>query len=393
MLMSAYEQLVASGSAEPTCLETRFGERSVVPLHASDDNIAELRHYGACIWKSRKMQHWSDHIFYVPITDDTIVYKNSRSWEVRGTVHANDVLVSSGPPTLVAGEYIIPLEGGGAVPRKLVRPACSFDLAFNPNLTVETLRPKKSAARRLSMSWPAAMRRRAKRLHSTQSEKMESVLHQFKNVCLVKALRALGAMAPYTADGPVWALADGNRMLEPFSNRLFRVESVALEQGNKYVAHVGNHFLAVIVQEECTEVIDDERRITMPQWFCETHVLFEGLDPVWFQLVDGTSGLNTCGRVSLHCVGGAKSLINALGTKPTKFVDRTRTMASASSGKLMTKKDTPRLLKQSKEKPGQPYSSEQKVATRPLNKDFQDGAGGRSRPSFHFLHGSHPHRC
>ena len=57
MLMSAYEQLLASESAEPTCLEKRFGELLVVPLHASDDNIAELRHYGVCIWKSGKMQH------------------------------------------------------------------------------------------------------------------------------------------------------------------------------------------------------------------------------------------------------------------------------------------------------------------------------------------------
>ena len=38
-----------------------------------------------------------------------------------------------------------------------------------------------------------------------------------KNVCLINALRSLGVPVPYAADGPFWALRDGNRMLEPFA--------------------------------------------------------------------------------------------------------------------------------------------------------------------------------
>ena len=38
----------------------------------------------------------------------------------------------------------------------------------------------------------------------------------FKDVCLVDALRAHGFKVPYTGDGPFWAIADGNRFLQPW---------------------------------------------------------------------------------------------------------------------------------------------------------------------------------
>ena len=42
----------------------------------------------------------------------------------------------------------------------------------------------------------------------------------FADVCLIDALRALGFKVRYTCGGNLWALADGNRMLEPFGRKL-----------------------------------------------------------------------------------------------------------------------------------------------------------------------------
>ena len=39
---------------------------------------------------------------------------------------------------------------------------------------------------------------------------------KFSQVCLVDAIRSLGVKAPYVRNGPFWALADGNCLLEPF---------------------------------------------------------------------------------------------------------------------------------------------------------------------------------
>ena len=41
---------------------------------------------------------------------------------------------------------------------------------------------------------------------------------RFQNVCLIDTLRLLGAKVQYTSDGPFWALADGNKMLEPLGD-------------------------------------------------------------------------------------------------------------------------------------------------------------------------------
>lgn len=38
----------------------------------------------------------------------------------------------------------------------------------------------------------------------------------FEEVCLLDALRALGFAVNYFADGPFWALRDGNQFLKPF---------------------------------------------------------------------------------------------------------------------------------------------------------------------------------
>ena len=39
---------------------------------------------------------------------------------------------------------------------------------------------------------------------------------KFQNTCLVDSLRSLGFDLNYTRHGPMWAVADGNRLLQPY---------------------------------------------------------------------------------------------------------------------------------------------------------------------------------
>ena len=38
----------------------------------------------------------------------------------------------------------------------------------------------------------------------------------FRDTCLVDAFRSVGIKVPYTRDGPLWATADGMKLLAPF---------------------------------------------------------------------------------------------------------------------------------------------------------------------------------
>ena len=121
--------------SEPTSLEFQWRERLTVPVYAYDDMSVGTSIPGQCIWIPRKIQRLRDHLFYTAEWD-TYMYKNSYSWELRGLVQKGDIVVSSGPPTLVGGEYMIPLEGGGAVQRKWMRPSSPPELGINPNIYV-----------------------------------------------------------------------------------------------------------------------------------------------------------------------------------------------------------------------------------------------------------------
>jgi hypothetical protein len=41
---------------------------------------------------------------------------------------------------------------------------------------------------------------------------------RFREVCLIDSLRAHRYKVQYTADGPFWAMADGNKFLRPWQN-------------------------------------------------------------------------------------------------------------------------------------------------------------------------------
>jgi hypothetical protein len=67
----------------------------------------------------------------------------------------------------------------------------------------------------------------------------------FQDVCLIDTLRVLGVKVPYTGNGQFWALADGNRMLEPFSRELDTIQRPLFGIYGKYVLYWNDHFFAL----------------------------------------------------------------------------------------------------------------------------------------------------
>ena len=58
--------------------------------------------------------------------------------------------------------------------------------------------------------------RRGKRYGAKGVPDPKQMSGKFSHVCLVDAMRSLGVKVPYLKNGPFWALADGNPLLEPF---------------------------------------------------------------------------------------------------------------------------------------------------------------------------------
>ena len=52
-----------------------------------------------------------------------------------------------------------------------------------------------------------------------------SALKRYKEVCLVDSLRAHRYKVPYTKDGPFWAVADGNALLQPWQTLLLSFDN------------------------------------------------------------------------------------------------------------------------------------------------------------------------
>ena len=90
--------------------DVRRVEKLKVPLHAFDDCLL-FAPRGRCDWCPQKLQHLPDDLFYMVVRASTR-YQNSRSWKVLGSTRQDEIVVSSGPPTLVGNEYMVPLEGG-----------------------------------------------------------------------------------------------------------------------------------------------------------------------------------------------------------------------------------------------------------------------------------------
>ena len=68
---------------------------------------------------------------------------------------------------------------------------------------------------------------------------------RYQNVCLVDSLRSLGVKLQYTADGPFWALSDGNAMLSAFGKVLRPADKKDLTKIGKYIIYGNGHFVSV----------------------------------------------------------------------------------------------------------------------------------------------------
>ena len=81
----------------------------------------------------------------------------------------------------------------------------------------------------------------------------------FADVCLIDALRALGFKVRYTCGGKFWALADGNRMLEPFGRKLDSIKVLRFGIHGKYVLHLNGHFFALKMYDEYFTLISRKK--------------------------------------------------------------------------------------------------------------------------------------
>jgi len=83
---------------------------------------------------------------------------------------------------------------------------------------------------------------------------------RYQNVCLVDSLRSLGVKLQYTADGPFWALSDGNAMLSAFGKVLRPADKKDLTKIGKYIIYGNGHFVGVEVFPDGTFLYPSCRR-------------------------------------------------------------------------------------------------------------------------------------
>jgi hypothetical protein len=83
------------------------------------------------------------------------------------------------------------------------------------------------------------------------------------NTCLVDSLRSLGFKVGYHADGPFWALGDGNSMLQAFNAHLEHMPNARAWShlpAGKYILAVRNHFVALrIFDDQDIRLFGDNR--------------------------------------------------------------------------------------------------------------------------------------
>ena len=137
--MSA-ESIHRAESLEPTTLEKEYGELVQVPVHAWDDNSPSYIS-GTCVWKAIKKHSLA--IFH-KTTYDTFVYESAWHDGIRGVAVQGQILVAGSVPIIVpledgSYEWMLPLEGGGAVIWKWMTPARPCDLGINPDIIVSEI--------------------------------------------------------------------------------------------------------------------------------------------------------------------------------------------------------------------------------------------------------------
>lgn len=198
------------------------------------------------------------------------------------TVVPGEVLQPSGPPKIVNGTEIFPIEGGKTVLRDLFCAAqkqeCfdnwwrtesggEVDEFGNPALIIIEIGKKCNKSNvplwMLMPSITADVRRGHKEFqyflkqgyysHGYVPRNTVFEPKQFDNTCLIDAFRRLGLKVKYALDGPFWAKRHGNAFLLQFNKVLINNKARDIQEGGKYIVDVGGHLVAVRVQEDYTE--------------------------------------------------------------------------------------------------------------------------------------------
>ncbi|CAE7208534.1 unnamed protein product [Symbiodinium microadriaticum] len=76
------------------------------------------------------------------------------------------------------------------------------------------------------------------------------------DVCLVDVLRAYGYKCGYQADGPFWAMHDGNNFLAAYGKTVARAtwSRLCTAADGQFILTMGNHFIALRKKDGCLEV-------------------------------------------------------------------------------------------------------------------------------------------
>ena len=89
--------------------------------------------------------------------------------------------------------------------------------------------------------------------------------NKLKHICLVTTLWVLGIPVHATADGPYWALRDGNEVLRPFEHLLMPAPRARIAQRGRFVLHRASHFFALVVMSPSLTLRIDGNDLQMLQ--------------------------------------------------------------------------------------------------------------------------------
>ena len=245
--MSQRAKLDEWEAGEGTQLEKGWGQRLQVPFHSFDDS--DVYKFGICRWKPQYAFH---ALAFVPKYEEACVVETIKSQRVLKRVQKGDLMVADGPPVATKAGPVIYLEGGGVVPLGEVRPANHRDLGLNPSLQVfdvpkKVRRTKSGRSRRcnvsdgeecFSMDGPQICRFLLFLSTVFLVCPPDSQITQYTDDCLVQSLWNHGCKVQ-KENGPHWALADGNRLLQKCNKTLMPVLCPeTLQPGKRYILHV-----------------------------------------------------------------------------------------------------------------------------------------------------------
>ena len=334
MVSDAVSVCLLADRCEPTALEKDFNEYLCVPLVAKDDSIVEILSRGLCIWNLQRNPISLDtakhepgtllegdsadslcNIDFVTVEYASPIWHSANSWKQRGFAKAGDTFMVASKEKIVDGYRMLPLVGGGAVQSDHVRPETFDAYPWGPHLIWFEL-PKRVRKSKQTRD----------RVRSTTPRNKDTCdYHQrFEEVCLIDALRIAGVKVPYSQNGPFWALADGNSLLQPYGKQLRRIDE--LHPMHKYIMHLKDHFYAVKTFADSV-ILSEKRRSVEFEDITLFNEFYTSIGGVFFELneaadehTDSLSSTSYDGDYSVDDVlGGADQLGEGDAPRPKRF--------------------------------------------------------------------------